>query len=180
MISPRIDVRSGIPSLHVIQTLTSAKTASAIDRQLPEDRASLLNVMLQVNTSGEASKSGLSPLYTDEVEDGDTSALLEVIELASHVVSSCHKLNLLGVMTIGAFESSMDDAQPNPDFEALRQTRDALEAALAQRHAGSQWGKDGKLLMSMGMSSDFEVAIKAGSNIVRVGTSIFGQRPKKQ
>ena len=82
-------------------------------------------------------------------------------------------------MTIGAYESSTDDTQPNPDFEALRQTRDALEAILSQKHTEAKWGKEGRLLMSMGMSSDFEAAIKAGSDIVRVGTSIFGQRSKK-
>ncbi|KIM33137.1 hypothetical protein M408DRAFT_14013 [Serendipita vermifera MAFF 305830] len=168
---------AGIPNLHVIQTLTSAKTASALDRQLPADRASPLNVMLQVNTSGEASKSGLSPLHVD---DGDTSGSLEVVDLASHVVCSCQRLHLLGVMTIGAYESSTDDTKPNPDFEALRQTRDALQSALLERYGERKWGVDGKLLMSMGMSSDFEAAIEAGSDIVRVGTSIFGQRPKKQ
>jgi PLP dependent protein len=138
--------------------------------------------MLQVNTSGETSKSGLAPLHTELDDDGecDSTQSLEVVELASHVISSCKKLHLLGVMTIGSYEASADDSQPNPDFVTLRQTRDALEAILNQNYAGSNWGKDGKLLMSMGMSSDFEAAIKAGSDIVRVGTSIFGQRPRKQ
>ena len=166
----------------MIQTLTSAKTATALDSKLPADRASPLNVMLQVNTSGETSKSGLAPLNMELDDDGesDSTQSLEVADLASHIVSSCTKLHLLGVMTIGSYEASVDDTQPNPDFETLRQTKDALEVLLTQDYPGARWGKDGKLLMSMGMSSDFEAAIKAGSDVVRVGTSIFGQRPKKQ
>jgi uncharacterized pyridoxal phosphate-containing UPF0001 family protein len=42
-----------------------------------------------------------------------------------------------------------------------------------------KWGEEGRLLLSMGMSSDFEAALKAGSDIVRVGTGIFGARAKK-
>ena len=138
--------------------------------------------MLQINTSGETSKSGLAPLHAELDDDGqsDSTQSLEAVELASHVISSCKKLHLLGVMTIGSYEASTDDLRPNLDFVTLQQTKDALEAILNQKYAGSNWGKDGKLLMSMGMSSDFEAAIKAGSDIVRVGTSIFGQRPKKQ
>jgi len=182
--SNKAKILANIPNLYVIQTLTSAKTATALDRQLPADRSSPLNVMLQVNTSGEKSKSGLAPLHDEAIEDGQGESdqptpSLEVVELASHVISSCPKLHLLGVMTVGSYEASTSE-EPNPDFETLQQTRDALEAVLNSKHAGSQWGKDGKLLMSMGMSSDFEVAIQAGSDIVRIGTSIFGQRPKKQ
>jgi hypothetical protein len=138
--------------------------------------------MLQVNTSGETSKSGLAPLHAELDDDGesDSTQSLEVLELASHIISSCRNIHLLGVMTIGSYEASTDDTRPNPDFVVLQQTKDALEAMLTQMYAGSQWGKNGRLLMSMGMSSDFEAAIKAGSDIVRVGTSIFGQRPKKQ
>jgi uncharacterized pyridoxal phosphate-containing UPF0001 family protein len=42
-----------------------------------------------------------------------------------------------------------------------------------------RWGENGKLILSMGMSSDFEAALRAGSDIVRVGTGIFGERFKK-
>jgi len=86
-------------------------------------------------------------------------------------------------MTIGALSESVSDADINRDFETLKATRDALE-----RHLKSSADKEGKpvpregngrLVLSMGMSSDFEAALKAGSDIVRVGTGIFGQRPKK-
>ncbi|KAF9006246.1 hypothetical protein BDZ89DRAFT_1233642 [Hymenopellis radicata] len=53
-----------IPNLHTIQTLTSAKAASALNKALPPTRAAPLNVLIQVNTSGEDAKSGLAPLST--------------------------------------------------------------------------------------------------------------------
>ena len=151
-----------------------------MDRSLPDSRESPLNVMLQVNTSDEQSKSGLAPLDVDEGGEDGPSVSLEVVDLASHIILSCKRLHLLGVMTIGSFEASTDDSRPNPDFETLRKTRDVLESKLKEKYTETQWGQDGKLLLSMGMSSDFQAAILAGSDIVRVGTSIFGQRPKKE
>ena len=89
-------------------------------------------------------------------------------------------------MTIGSLQESLSSgsAEVNKDFETLRQTRDTLESILVARsqgegQEGSKWGEDGRLLMSMGMSSDFDAALKAGSDIVRVGTGIFGARHKK-
>lgn len=172
--NPAID----IPNLHVVQTLTSAKTASALDKHLSTNRTSPLNVMIQVNTSGETSKSGLAPIYV-EMEEGSEASSLEILDLANHVILSCKNLHLLGVMTIGSFEASTGRNQLNPDFVTLMQTRDKLESRLKQSHGVGTWGNEGRLLMSMGMSSDFEEAIQAGSDIVRVGTSIFGQRPPK-
>lgn len=135
--------------------------------------------MIQVNTSREESKSGLAPIDVEK-EEGQEAPSLEVLELASHVVSSCKNLRLLGVMTIGSFEASTNQDLPNPDFETLRQTRDKLEEKLNEKYIDQNWGEDGRLLLSMGMSSDFEDAIRAGSNVVRVGTSIFGSRPPKR
>lgn len=95
-------------------------------------------------------------------------------------------------MTIGALELSLSasEMEKNADFERLKETRDALQGWL-QTEFGSQtdvedkswrWGDDnaGKLVLSMGMSSDFEAALKAGSDIVRVGTGIFGSRKTKE
>jgi PLP dependent protein len=101
-------------------------------------------------------------------------------------------------MTIGSLAQSLSTSE-NADFETLTTTREALQSYLNANRDVMQkimddrlnkegcgegrrmisWGADGKLLLSMGMSSDFEAALKAGSNIVRVGTGIFGERPKK-
>ena len=93
-------------------------------------------------------------------------------------------------MTIGSLSESLSSGEENQDFERLRITRDLLQEELHKEFPPSQstggdatdgerWGEGGKLLLSMGMSSDFEAALKAGSDVVRVGTSIFGARPKK-
>jgi len=70
----------------------------------------------------------------------------------------------------------------NEDFERLKETRDHLQEVLKRDVEGQgqgTWGEDGRLLLSMGMTNDFEAALKAGSDIVRVGTGVFGARAKK-
>jgi len=95
----------------------------------------------------------------------------------------CPRLHLEGLMTIGSLEQSMaaSKREKNADFERLRGTRDILKEYLIQKHAGVPWGQEitRNLVLSMGMSSDFEAALRAGADIVRVGTGIFGQRPEK-
>jgi len=75
-------------------------------------------------------------------------------------------------MTIGAIARSKQPDVPNEDFILLREVRDNLA-----KHLG--WGKD-QLELSMGMSDDYLTAIEEGATNVRVGTTIFGERPKKQ
>ena len=81
-------------------------------------------------------------------------------------------------MTIGSLSESLSSDE-NRDFELLEKTRDKLQAALKEQGMDG-WGEDGKLVLSMGMSSDFETALRAGSDIVRVGTGIFGERAKSK
>ena len=87
-------------------------------------------------------------------------------------------------MTIGALELSLSasETEKNADFEKLKETRDILDKYLDDNYGEDRnWGYEdtGRLLLSMGMSNDFEEALKSGSDIVRVGTGIFGQRAKK-
>lgn len=160
----------------------SVKAASALDKSLPSDRTSPLRVLLQVNTSGEDSKSGLPPLTSSSISDLENS---ELVNLARHILTQCPKLRLEGLMTIGALELSLSasETEKNADFERLKETRDLLADHLNGTYGEGdrRWGeeKSGRLLLSMGMSSDFEAALKSGSDIVRVGTGIFGQRAKK-
>ncbi|KAI0094378.1 hypothetical protein BDY19DRAFT_880787 [Irpex rosettiformis] len=175
------------PNIYAIQTLTSAKTATALNKHLLPSRATPLNVFIQVNTSGEDVKSGLGPLTSAPTPDSPS----ELLELVRHVISSCPRLRLQGLMTIGSLSESLSSKEKeNEDFERLRTTRDILQEVLRKEFplqqtveggtTGSErWGEGGKLLLSMGMSSDFEAALHAGSDAVRVGTSIFGARPKK-
>ena len=144
-------------------------------------------MLIQLNTSGEDAKGGIAA--TDEPQ---------VARLATHVVRRCPRLRLVGLMTIGAPEGGEDD------FAVLRDARDRLVRALpddgvwgedvdvhvhvdaSEGTGGGDVGEGGggrrerRLLLSMGMSNDFELALRAGSDIVRVGTGIFGARPPKK
>ena len=84
-------------------------------------------------------------------------------------------------MTIGSIEQSTS-VEENEDFARLTETATVLEGLLQgveeEKH-GATWGVDGKLELSMGMSADYEQAIRAGAGIVRVGSAIFGQRRAK-
>ncbi|KAK9464771.1 hypothetical protein V1512DRAFT_267420 [Lipomyces arxii] len=146
---------AAISNLFAVETLDSEKKA----KRLNEARSQLpvLNVFIQVNTSQEESKSGISP-------EG-------ALPLARYIVNSCPNLKLMGLMTIGSIARSRasSEGEHNQDFTTLVETRAAIEAAL---------GVHG-LELSMGMSSDFEDAISQGSTNVRVGSQIFGARPPK-
>jgi pyridoxal phosphate enzyme (YggS family) len=119
-----------------------------------------LRVMVQVNTSGEESKSGVEPD--------------DALALAKHIVEKCPTLRFTGLMTIGAIARSKATTAEteNEDFVTLRDVRDKVAEGLG-------WETD-KLELSMGMSSDFEGAIAMESNEVRVGSDIFGERPAKK
>lgn len=83
-------------------------------------------------------------------------------------------------MTIGSLSESLSAEDENKDFQTLVRTRDLLQGILKKRYPdGNKWDVNRRLLLSMGMSSDFEAALKSGSDIVRVGTGIFGQRHLK-
>ncbi|KAG7451385.1 uncharacterized protein BT62DRAFT_927086 [Guyanagaster necrorhizus] len=169
---------AAIPNLYTVQTLTSEKAASALNKALPLDRTAPLNVLIQVNTSGEEAKSGLAPLSKNN-PSGDLT------QLAKFIVNQCPRLRLQGLMTIGALEQSLNSGDDNADFERLKETRNILQSFLLMEFQDTwkgKWGAetgDGRLLLSMGMSNDFEAAIKAGGDIVRVGTGIFGSRKTK-
>lgn len=120
-----------------------------------------LRVYIQINTSGEENKAGVEP---DEAP-----------ALARFIREKCPRLKLQGVMTIGAIARSRATTPEteNEDFVRLRETRDRIVSELGLD------GDEAGLELSMGMSSDFEGAIALGSNQVRVGTTIFGDRPPK-
>lgn len=162
---------ASIPNLFVVETLDSVKKADLLEKALAGDpnNGRRLNVYLQVNTSGEDSKSGLPPPTEFSHDDGDTETL---IGLAKHIIETCPHLHLLGLMTIGALQSSFQAkaGEENPDFVRLRDSRDLLQKELGTH----------SLQLSMGMSNDFIAAIKSGSDNVRVGSSIFGERPSKE
>ena len=112
-----------------------------------------LEVCVQVNVSGEASKGGVTP---------DEAAVL-----CAGIARLPH-LNLRGLMCIPAPADDPEDARAA--FRLLRGLRDTI------RNSGSVDATQFDQL-SMGMSDDFEVAIEEGATMVRIGSSLFGQRP---
>ncbi|PWG61978.1 YggS family pyridoxal phosphate-dependent enzyme [Sediminicurvatus halobius] len=131
-----------------IHTLDRPKIARRLSEQRPEDRPPL-NCCIQVNVSGEASKSGVTP--------ADVEALAET-------VAALPGLRLRGLMTLPAPAAGLE-AQRQP----LRALRECLEALNARGY-----GLD---TLSMGMSDDLEAAVAEGATIVRIGTAVFGPRP---
>ncbi len=114
-----------------------------------------LSVLIEVNIGGEAAKSGLAP---------DSRDLEELLRSAPRFVA----LEFRGLMTVPPFTDNPEEARPY--FRKLRDLRDTISArTLAAVSMG---------VLSMGMSHDFEAAIEEGSTCVRVGTAIFGARPK--
>lgn len=166
-----------VESLWAVESVDSEKKAGLLDKGRGERNERLktqqgregqvtteiepLRVFIQVNTSGEASKSGVDP---------SSPALAS---LARFIRTSCPHLHLQGLMTIGAIARSRATTAEteNEDFLTLRSTRDKLAEEL-------EMDKE-QLELSMGMSEDFESAVRLGSGEVRVGSTIFGERPPK-
>jgi pyridoxal phosphate enzyme (YggS family) len=147
-----------VPNLYAVHTVDTLKLAQELQKRAaalrpPEQR---LRVFVQVNTSGEESKSGCAP--------ADCPALCRAVR------SSCAALDLIGLMCIGKY--SAEEGGSDVDFACLRQCRVAVAGALGL-------GIPEELAMSMGMSHDFEDALTAGASHVRVGSTIFGARAPK-
>jgi len=134
-----------------VHSVDRPKLAERLAEQRPEALPPL-NVCIQVNVSGEESKSGVVP---DEVRP------------LANALATLPRLALRGLMAIP--EPSGDEALLRSRFATLRSLRDELNAA--------GFGLD---TLSMGMSDDLEVAIAEGATMVRVGTAIFGVRTARE
>jgi len=134
-----------------VQSVSSVKVARRLSDQRSVDRPPL-NVLIQVNSSAEASKSGVAP--------ADAPAL-------AHAVAQLPRLRLRGLMAIP--EPARDPAVQRARFRAVRE--------LYQRLQREGFALD---TLSLGMSDDLEAAIAEGSTMVRVGTAIFGARRKER
>jgi pyridoxal phosphate enzyme (YggS family) len=134
----------------MVQSVDSPRLARELSMRAAAEGGSI-DVLIEVNTSGEDSKYGFRP---DETVD-------QVGELAD-----LKGLRIRGLMTVGAFEPDPDDVRPS--FRALRSIRDAVEEAVIPGVSMEH--------LSMGMTNDYEVAIEEGATIVRIGRAIFGER----
>jgi len=127
----------------LMQSLESMELALELNKKLLA-KEQKMNALLQINAANEESKSGVSAT--------------EALDIYQEIQESCPQINLKGVMTIGAH--SEDSKLIQKSFETTHSIYEKLE-------------KEGATICSMGMSSDYELAIKCGSNLVRVGSALF-------
>ncbi len=127
----------------LMQSLDSMELALELNKKLLA-KETKMNCLLQINAANEERKSGVSAE--------------EAFDIYQRIKESCPQINLKGVMTIGAH--SEDEKEIQESFESTHSIYEKLQ-------------KEGATVCSMGMSSDYELAIKCGSNLVRIGSALF-------
>ena len=144
-------VRHALELFDFIHSVDSARLADRINF-VADGIGAEPRVLLEVNVSGERSKSGMRP--------EDVKPVLE------HISAECPRVTVEGLMTMAPFSEDPEEARPF--FRRLRELRDGLQDSLGV----------GLPRLSMGMSGDYEVAVEEGATWVRLGTVLFGERPK--
>jgi PLP dependent protein len=140
-------VKRALEIFEVIESVDSIHLADEIDYRAGQMQR-VVQVFMEVNTSGEKSKYGVQP--------EDARMLAQKISLHKNI-------RLSGLMTVGAF--LQDPEEVRPCFIMLREIRDELQkSGLTVPH------------LSMGMSNDFEPAIEEGATLIRIGRALFGER----
>lgn len=137
-----------VDSSKVAQALSRAMTKSRVEAGTP--RGESLPVLLQVNVAGEAQKSGCAPEEASEL---------------SEQIRDMEGLELRGLMTMAPYTE--DQSVQHRVFSRLRELRDGLT------RSGSELPH-----LSMGMSGDYRAAVAEGSTMLRLGTVLFGERPR--
>jgi pyridoxal phosphate enzyme (YggS family) len=137
----------------VFHALDSRRLAEALDRRAAES-GRVIPCLVQVNVSGEASKSGIAP--------PETHGFLDELAEFEH-------LRIIGLMTLAAPAENHAALETivRPQFRRLR--------VLAETYPGANPHADLRVL-SMGMSGDYEVAVEEGATHIRLGTALFGER----
>lgn len=142
--------RDAVPLFEMIQSVDSLALAQEVAK-VAEKRAKQMPVLLEVNVAGESSKFGWNP-----------DRLLAEFESANALA----RLEIHGLMTVAPY--SVDPERVRPVFRRLRELRDRCAEILGAPLP----------VLSMGMSGDLEVAIEEGATLVRIGTALFGARPR--
>lgn len=133
--------------VYLIHSVDSEHLAEEIQKQA-EKRNKVINILVQVNTSDEMQKSGIEPAQAEKL---------------CRYISTLNNVRICGLMTIGKFTEDKNIIRGN--FRELKNLYDELKTGFP----------DFKYL-SMGMTSDYDIAIEEGANILRIGSAIFGKR----
>lgn len=146
--------KPAVDLFEMIHSVDRLSLAQEINR-VAEKKRKRMRILIQVNISGEETKSG--------IDSQRVSPLVREI-------ASMSNLSLEGLMTMPPYFD--DPGKARPYFTTLRELRDTI---LEKNIEGINLKE-----LSMGMSGDFEVAIEEGSTLVRIGTAVFGERPPQQ
>jgi pyridoxal phosphate enzyme (YggS family) len=138
------------PWIHIVHTVDSAALGREIDKRAAASGRTI-DVLLEVNTTGENSKFGVRPEGVGQLVEG---------------MSGLEHIRVAGLMTVGPFLPDPEGSRPM--FRQLRQLKEEVtqspQANVDMHH------------LSMGMTGDLEVALDEGATILRIGTAIFGSR----
>jgi PLP dependent protein len=146
-------------NFHTVHSLDSLKLASRLNRFCEEANRSL-PVLLEFNVGGEESKSGW-----DASNETNWTALVDEVG----TLLTLSKLQVRGLMTMPPLGTSAEDSRPY--FQKLKRLQEFLTSQFSQVKFDE---------LSMGTSTDFEVAVEEGATLVRVGTAIVGPRVYKK
>ncbi|MCB0745464.1 MAG: YggS family pyridoxal phosphate-dependent enzyme [Ignavibacteriae bacterium] len=145
-------VKDVVPLCHLIHSVDSIKLANEINKRAANNEK-IQKILLEVKTSDEESKYGIQNFE-------------ELLKLTEHC-ESLSNIKLLGLMTMAPYTD--DESVIRKSFKKLAKFKDDLEnKGFPLEH------------LSMGMTSDFEIAIEEGATILRIGTAIFGERDYKR
>ena len=146
-------INKALQIFDVIQTVDSLKTAIAIDARVEKAEKRIISVYVEINIGSEITKDGLKPDY-------------EIIQSLVREISRLEHLSLEGLMTMGPGLGNPEDSRPY-----FRRTKDIFERIKALNLPNVNMKT-----LSMGMTNSYKVAIEEGSNMVRLGTIVFGKR----
>lgn len=137
------------PFIHTIQTVDSIKLAKEISKEATKNHRTI-SIFIQVNTSGESSKSGVSPS--------------EAVTLVREIMNFSG-ISIDGLMTIPAVLEENEE-QLRKEFQQLVEIKNTIESHLSIHLSH----------LSMGMTNDYMIALEEKATLVRIGTGIFGER----
>ena len=146
----RNKVKKAVPLFDMVETVDSLRLAETIDKQCAAI-GKRMPILVEINSGKEASKTGILPEEVDDV---------------IRQIAGLRHISVQGLMTMGPRFGNPEDARPY-----FRETKAAFDRIAAARIPNIEMR-----YLSMGMSNSYEVAIEEGSNMVRIGTKLFGPR----
>jgi hypothetical protein len=146
----RNKVKQAVQIFDMIQTLDSLRLAKALDSRCA-NIGKVMPVLVEVNSGRESQKTGIFPEELDEL---------------IHSLVDLRNISVQGLMTMGPELGNPEDLRP-----FLRETKEAFDRIASDRIPGIEMR-----YLSMGMSDSYAIAIEEGSNMIRLGTKLFGPR----